>query len=159
MMVRRKQQEQEEQQRKVEEHLRRQEFKDQLDAKVFEEQLEATKQCKGGANPAVISTHDGVRTTDFKFSTNQVQSDISLCCLLVDLWNIALVSPAPVAPRGHWQVQLLPDFQFHCIREGGDDIALSPRSPVDPVLPSTRQLHHVWGPQRRVRVHQEQLPH
>jgi hypothetical protein len=69
VMVRRKQQEQ---QRKVEERLRRQEYKDQLDAKVFEEELEATKQRKGGANPAVISTHDGVRTTDFKFSTNQV---------------------------------------------------------------------------------------
>ncbi len=69
VMVRRKQQEQ---QRKVEEHLRRQEYKDQLDAKVFEEELEATKQRKGGAYLAVISTHDGVRNTDFKFSTNQV---------------------------------------------------------------------------------------
>ena len=81
VMVRRKQQEQ---QRKVEERLRRQGYKDQLDAKVFEEELEATKQRKGGANPAVITTLDGLRVTDFKFSTNQVQSAISHCCLLND---------------------------------------------------------------------------
>ncbi len=37
VMVRRKQQEQQEQQRKVEERLRRQGYKDHLDAKVFEE--------------------------------------------------------------------------------------------------------------------------
>lgn len=67
------------------ERLRRQAYKDALDVKIFEEELEASKSRKGGANPLVASVSnlqittsaDGenasneVRVTDYKFSTNQ----------------------------------------------------------------------------------------
>lgn len=75
VMVHRKQMEQ---QRLREERLRRQAYKDALDVKVFEEELEASKARKGGANPAVSTELDiignegkSVLVTDFKFSTNQ----------------------------------------------------------------------------------------
>ena len=72
-MVRRKQAEQA---RVREERIRRQAYKEQLDVKVFEEELEASKSRKGGANPAITNTEaEGeipeTRITDFKFDTNQ----------------------------------------------------------------------------------------
>ncbi len=64
--------------RQREERLHRQAYKDALDVKVFEEELEASKSRKGGANPAVTvvenclcSVGKNIRVTDFKFSTNQ----------------------------------------------------------------------------------------
>ena len=66
--------------RQKEERLRRQAYKDALDVKVFEEELEASKRRKGGANPIVFTVEDlrgteesqqSVTVTDFKFSTNE----------------------------------------------------------------------------------------
>ncbi len=75
VMVQRKQQEQA---RQREERLRRQAYKDALDVKIFEEELEAGRARKGGANPAVTIRNDlpgaigvEVAVTDFKFATNQ----------------------------------------------------------------------------------------
>ena len=53
-----------------EDRLRRQAYKEALDIKVFEEELEASKSRRGGANP-IVETKEGLRSTDFKFSTNQ----------------------------------------------------------------------------------------
>lgn len=64
--------------RQKEERLRRQAYKDALDVKVFEEELEASKRRKGGANPIVYVVDDfpgtqnqTVTVTDFKFSSNE----------------------------------------------------------------------------------------
>jgi hypothetical protein len=65
--------------RQKEERLRRQAYKDALDVKVFEEELEASKLRKGGANPLVYSADDltcdgqisALTVTDFKFSSNE----------------------------------------------------------------------------------------
>lgn len=64
--------------RQKEERLRRQAYKDALDVKVFEEELEASKRRKGGANPIVYvetnypgSSNSTITVTDFKFSTNE----------------------------------------------------------------------------------------
>lgn len=64
--------------RQKDERLRRQAYKDALDVKVFEEELEASKRRKGGANPIVYtelnypgSSNSSVTITDFKFSTNE----------------------------------------------------------------------------------------
>jgi hypothetical protein len=75
VMVLRKQAEQA---RLREERLRRQAYKEALDVRIFEEELEASRARKGGANPA-ITTRVGipgslsceVSVADFKFSTNQ----------------------------------------------------------------------------------------
>jgi len=59
------------------ERIRRQAYKDALDVKIFEEELEASKSRKGGANPLVVTSDkysapdSQVRVTDYKFSTNQ----------------------------------------------------------------------------------------
>ena len=77
VMVHRKQLEQT---RQREERLRRQAYQESLDVKVFEEELEASKSRKGGANPLIIKSSlasggqgedSKVTITDFKFSTNQ----------------------------------------------------------------------------------------
>jgi Ca2+-binding EF-hand superfamily protein len=70
--------------RQKDERLRRQAYKDALDVKVFEEELEASKRRKGGANPLVYTTDSfpgieasaggastSLTVTDFKFSTNE----------------------------------------------------------------------------------------
>jgi hypothetical protein len=65
--------------RQKEERLRRQAYKDALDVKVFEEELEASKRRKGGANPLVYSevnfpgtdAETAITITDFKFSSNE----------------------------------------------------------------------------------------
>jgi hypothetical protein len=64
--------------RQKDERLRRQAYKDALDVKIFEEELEASKRRKGGANPAVYVEENfqgsgdlAVTITDFKFSTNE----------------------------------------------------------------------------------------
>lgn len=64
--------------RQKEERLRRQAYKDALDVKVFEEELEASKRRKGGANPLVYTEESfpgaefpNVIVTDFKFSSNE----------------------------------------------------------------------------------------
>lgn len=65
--------------RQKEERLRRQAYKDALDVKVFEEELEASKLRKGGANPLVYTLDDlacdgetgRITVTDFKFSSNE----------------------------------------------------------------------------------------
>jgi hypothetical protein len=59
IMVQRKQQEQA---RIREERLRKQAYHDALDVKVFEEELEASRLRKGGANPAVTRLPEGPRT-------------------------------------------------------------------------------------------------
>jgi hypothetical protein len=77
-------------QKQKEERLRRQAYKDALDVKVYEEELEASKLRKGGANPIVFKmecsngrlqpittdenkgeTGEIVCVTDFKFSVNE----------------------------------------------------------------------------------------
>ena len=73
-------------QKQKEERLRRQAYKDALDVKVYEEELEASKRRKGGANPVVykVVCRDGgfhaaedenddaaITVTDFKFSHNE----------------------------------------------------------------------------------------
>jgi hypothetical protein len=72
VMTRRRQQEQ---MRVREEKLRKQAYMGQLDIKVFEEELEASKSRKGGANPVVLSVDEEgssiSRVTDYKFTTNQ----------------------------------------------------------------------------------------
>ena len=61
-----------EQARVREERVRRQAYKDALDVKVFEEELEASRWRKGGANPNLSTrTEDGVVVTDFNFFSNQ----------------------------------------------------------------------------------------
>ena len=87
VMIKRKQIELQQQK---EERLRRQAYKDALDVKVYEEELEASKRRKGGANPVVYKmvhkdgtlrpiekdaenspTEEVVTVTDFKFSHNE----------------------------------------------------------------------------------------
>jgi len=87
VMIKRKQLEL---QRQKEERLRRQAYKDALDVKVYEEELEASKRRKGGANPIVVHVvpkesgwqvvdeetevserEEAVTVTDFKFSANE----------------------------------------------------------------------------------------
>jgi len=53
-----------------EERLRRQAYADSLDVKVFEEELEATKLRKGGANPVVVS-QPNYRSSEYKFISNE----------------------------------------------------------------------------------------
>merc|ERR1711916_398336 len=52
-----------------EERLRRQAYADALDVKVFEEELEASKLRKGGANPSIQNEENGI-CTEYKFSSN-----------------------------------------------------------------------------------------
>ena len=75
-------------QKQKEERLRRQAYKDALDVKVYEEELEASKRRKGGANPVVCKMvnkdnqlhivknvdevqDEALTMTDFKFSVNE----------------------------------------------------------------------------------------
>jgi hypothetical protein len=75
-------------QKQKEERLRRQAYKDALDVKVYEEELEASKRRKGGANPVVCKMvnkdnqlhivknvdevqDEALTMTDFKFSANE----------------------------------------------------------------------------------------
>lgn len=62
-----------------EERLRKQAYKEALDIKIFEEELEASRSRKGGANPLITTVEDSILlpsqpllTTDYKFACNEL---------------------------------------------------------------------------------------
>ena len=59
-----------EQARAREERLSKQAYKESLDVKVFEEELDASRRRRGGPNPHLSTREDGVTVVDFSFFSN-----------------------------------------------------------------------------------------
>ncbi len=101
-----------EQERRKEEKLRSQAYKDALDIKIFEEELEASRARKGGANPSLSDLSipfkaSGPATysltqatvTDFKFTSNQkpIRFQVTSRCNFHPI-NIGTAGDRPVPP-------------------------------------------------------------
>jgi len=59
-------------QQKREEKTRREQYQATFDTKLFAEELEASKNRKGGANPLVSDDADGVRVIEYRFTSKQL---------------------------------------------------------------------------------------
>eukprot|EP01038_Epipyxis_sp_PR26KG_P004031 gene4031-5768_t len=97
IMVHRKQLEQAQQR---EERLRKQAYAEALDVKVFEEELEASRLRKGGANPAVTKTSSAEILAGFKAS------------VVVSEEASSIVTPTDAVPVKESNEILVTDFKF-----------------------------------------------
>lgn len=57
---------------KREEKTRREQYQATFDTQLFAEELEASKNRKGGANPLVSDDADGVRVIEYRFTSKQL---------------------------------------------------------------------------------------